>query len=282
MFLIYAFIFAAGMGAALWLFINETKAGQSKNPSLSERLGLKTAPVPETSVHKEPLPLPGQIEQENILPEPTPPVSLTEKELQDALRESSQTQSTNYELQEKYQRLEKLFEEKTQEFEKIQNSLNVELKVKKEFHKVKDILEKEIKDIKDRSHKQTLEIGALNAETENYKKRISQLEEKIKSKEQDIKEKEQQISEMIKRIQTFAALAPVSQPIPAPAAQPVEPPKPQEPEPVEEQPLVPKEPSEQPAQAEATNPEPSAEKPPEDKNTTQGPTIIRQKPTPPS
>ena len=43
----------------------------------------------------------------------------------------------------------------------------------------------ELKENKDKAHKLNLEVGAAKAETESYKKRISQLEDKIISKEKE-------------------------------------------------------------------------------------------------
>ncbi len=86
----------------------------------------------------------------------------------------------------KYQRLDRLFNEKSAALEKSEESLQNELNNRKEFNKVKDILEKELKDHKDKASNIQVELTVARAETEGYKKRISQLEEKITKLEKTV------------------------------------------------------------------------------------------------
>ncbi|GEM_PF-3273302 len=104
-----------------------------------------------------------------------------------------------HELKEKYEKLDSLFKEKSSELEKIQRSLETELRTRKEFNKVKDILEKELKDVKDRSHNVQIELISAKTETEGCQKRINQLEAKVTKLEKEILRKEQEIENLIKK-----------------------------------------------------------------------------------
>ena len=139
------------------------------------------------------------------------------------------------ELKEKHQRLDKLFIERTQEYEKNKSALDSELRNRKEFNKVRDLLEKELSDTKDRLRKTQAEAASTKMETENYKKRIHQLEEKATKLEKEILAKEKEIDHLGERLKIFtntstAAPAAVelsiktSHPPPAQTEQSIEPP----------------------------------------------------------
>jgi hypothetical protein len=202
-------IVLVGLGIVFWLFLKEqqkeSKKTEKKNiPSLLARLGLQdsgtkqNSPQPSVSriltmqTEEPPTALKGTFEpphtQENI----------------SKGAESAATIPFDLELPAKYLKLEQILQEKTEELEKKEKALANELKTRKEFNKVKDILEKELKDIRDKNHQLQLELGASQAEVENYKKHIIQLEDKIKTKEQEIKQKEGEINDLVKRIQVFA------------------------------------------------------------------------------
>ena len=110
---------------------NPTEMGTATlktSPSLEEE-GRETLPVKES---------------------PTFEPSLSQEEEKKIEKEIELTSDLN-ELKEKYTNLEKLFDEKSQIAEKSKESLDYELKNRKEFNKVKDLLEKELKDIRDKS-----------------------------------------------------------------------------------------------------------------------------------
>ncbi len=117
------------------------------------------------------------------------------------------------ELKEKYELLDRLFKEKSSALEKSEESLQNELKNRKEFNKVKDILEKELKDTKDKARNVQAEMNASQAEAESDQKRINQLEEKVTKLEKTMIAKEDEISDLRKRL-------PISEP--KPSAEPAE------------------------------------------------------------
>jgi len=105
------------------------------------------------------------------------------------------------ELREKYEKLDKIFQEKSEELEKSKKNVDNELKTRKEFNKVKDILEKELKDVKDQSRKVQVELNGTQAETGGYKNRINQLEDKVTKLEKEILEKEKTIDDLTNKAQ---------------------------------------------------------------------------------
>jgi len=225
----YLFLVAAVLGVAAWLYFKEGQAEKKNNTSsLLDRIGLgethEATPAPSNlSSFQKSEPAARDFEE---------PVR---KEEVSTLRELSLPQSGDPDLKDRYDRLEKLFQEKSTQLEKVEKSLSHELKAKTEFHKLKDILEKELKDTKDKNHKLQLQISTHQTETESIQKHIQLLEEKIKAKDQDILAKEQKIEELFKKQQSVPAAQPVAQKPEAPK----EAPKP--PEPVAQKPETPKE-----------------------------------------
>lgn len=109
------------------------------------------------------------------------------------------------EIKEKHEKLGKLFNEKSEELERLQKNLDSELKNKKEFNKIKDLLEKELREQKDRNKQLQGEIVEVNTENDSNKRRVSQLDGKVSGLEKDILQKEKEIDELLKRMQTFAS-----------------------------------------------------------------------------
>ena len=97
-----------------------------------------------------------------------------------------QTQIT--ESQEKYKKLDELFNEKSAALEKAEKSLVHEEKARKEFNKVKDMLEKELKDTKDHTRDLQIKVTSAQTEAQSYLNRINQLEERIKNNDKVILE----------------------------------------------------------------------------------------------
>lgn len=105
------------------------------------------------------------------------------------------------ELIEKYQKLDALFQEKSQDLEKSEKALSNEVKHRKDFNKVKDLLEKELKDSKDKCRELEVQLTAAQTEGNSYLKRVNQLEENIKTLEKNILAKEEEIKEAQGQIQ---------------------------------------------------------------------------------
>ncbi len=114
------------------------------------------------------------------------------------------------ELKAKHERLEALFQEKSQDLQKKEHELANELKIRKDFNKVKDLLEKEIKELKEKNHKLSLEISAAQMEVENQKKRSSQLEEKSNKKDKELLARENKINELTKQLVNFTGKMPAA------------------------------------------------------------------------
>ena len=106
------------------------------------------------------------------------------------------------ELQEKYEKLDALFKEKGAELQKAQESLENEVRDRKEFNTVKDLLEKELKDSKDRTRDIKVEGENTKSEIERHQKRAALLEEKMALLERELVEKDDKINDLVKRLQT--------------------------------------------------------------------------------
>lgn len=108
------------------------------------------------------------------------------------------------ELQEKYDRLDTLFKEKSNELQSTKESLNNEIKNRSEFNKVKDLLEKELKDSKDKARNIESDGQNIRDEINKHEQRAVELEEKVAQFEKNLVEKESEINDLVKRLQTFA------------------------------------------------------------------------------
>jgi len=104
-------------------------------------------------------------------------------------------------LKVKYDKLENMFNEKSVEFEKTKESLDSELKNRKDFNKVKDILEKELKDSKDKARSTQAHLSEAQSEADSHKKRTEQLDEKAANLEKDLLKKEDKISALMQKEQ---------------------------------------------------------------------------------
>ena len=110
----------------------------------------------------------------------------------------------------KYERLDKLFNEKSAALTKSEEFLQNELSNRKEFNKLKDMLEKELREAKDKARNIQVELSAAKTEAEGSKKRIAQLEEKIIKMEKAILEKDDEVADLTKRLQAAASIPPVT------------------------------------------------------------------------
>lgn len=126
----------------------------------------------------------------------------------------------------KYERLDKIFNEKSAALAKSEESLQNELSNRKEFNKLKDMLEKELREAKDKARSVQVELNAAKTDAEGSKKRIAQLEEKITKMEKAILGKDDEIADLAKRLQAAARIPPVTAAAPESEvkAQPPQPP----------------------------------------------------------
>ncbi|MBZ0167430.1 MAG: hypothetical protein K8I00_11545, partial [Candidatus Omnitrophica bacterium] len=93
------------------------------------------------------------------------------------------------ELKQKYERLEKLFQEKSSQFAQAENQLEGELKNREDFFKLKTILESEIHDVKDRARDLQNTLKNAQMETEQQKVQAQQLRDKVHTLEDEIQQK---------------------------------------------------------------------------------------------
>lgn len=183
MIIFYLLILLVGTSFVAWLLFKETKR-LNKRPSFLDRLNItsleqqKAKPPAESAPIQASAPL---VPLNNSLP-----------------NEFS-------EWQEKYEKLEQLLLEKTEELAKQAQAFKATLSAREEFEKVKTILETELKEYKEKNHSLALELSTNHNQIENYKQHTKQLEDYLKSKELVITEKDRQIDELVKRLQTFAS-----------------------------------------------------------------------------
>lgn len=95
------------------------------------------------------------------------------------------------EWKEKYEKLDALFKEKSQQLEKAGSSLDNEIKNREDFFKLKAILESEIKEVKDRARDLQHALKNARMETEQQKLQAEQLKNKVTELEETIQEKNQ-------------------------------------------------------------------------------------------
>ena len=113
----------------------------------------------------------------------------------------------------KYERLEKLFKEKSEVLERVQLALDNELKNKKDFDKVKDIIEKDAQEVKARIKESQDELNALKQEKEKKEKEVFMLEEKVLELKATLKKfKESEISNGYKAEENTIKVVPADKP----------------------------------------------------------------------
>lgn len=122
----------------------------------------------------------------------------------------------------KYERLDKLFNEKSAALTRSEESLQNELSNRKEFNKLKDMLERELREAKDKARNVQVELSTAKTEAEGSKKRIAQLEEKITKMEKTILQKDDEVADLAKRLQAAASIPPVTAAAPELAVSPLE------------------------------------------------------------
>jgi hypothetical protein len=134
-----------------------------------------------------------------------PQISLSREE-SFSIEKTIESSSKIDELRSKYERLDKLFKEKSLEFDRTSETLNNELRVKKEFNKVKDILEKELTDTREKVRLSQSDLNTSQIENDGSKKRIEQLEEKVTTLEKELLQKEESTRDFDKTTEKLTQL----------------------------------------------------------------------------
>lgn len=128
--------------------------------------------------------------------------SISKKEAELALH-LDELQMQNNDLQDKYNRINLLLEEKTESVKKIDLELQTERKNSKEFNKIKDLLEKEFKDVKDKTRNLQNEVKVAQIETQSHLRRVGQLEDKIKKNDHEFLEQEKESKKILAESSEF-------------------------------------------------------------------------------
>lgn len=189
-----------------------------KKPSLSAGLFAKFRKEKKETISTVPLPGTADVFEKSFVvyrdqpqAEPAaPPVVLSADEEKKIEQEIDFTAQIN-EWQGKYERLDKLFNEKSAALEKSEESLRNELSNRKEFNKLKDMLEKELREAKDKARGVQVELNAARTEAEGNRKRIAQLEDKVTTMEKVIRGKANEIAAPVAVAQA-AELSPAQPP----------------------------------------------------------------------
>ncbi|OGX20704.1 MAG: hypothetical protein A2Y04_05065 [Omnitrophica WOR_2 bacterium GWC2_45_7] len=181
--------------------------GSTALPSLKEFLAnQKRSSKEEKNLEESSTPLINASPQDSaVLLTATPEESLkgtplTEEEEKNIMQEIEFTTQLS-ELKEKHDTLDRILRDKNNELEQSRQTLEIELKNKKDYNKVKDILEKDLKEIKERARTLQGELAASQAENEGHKKRVHQLETKTSTLEKHITQKEEEITALNKQLQ---------------------------------------------------------------------------------
>lgn len=203
MFLIIIILNVVGVGVAAFIVMSAEKKEkeQAARPmgtdavtpaAILQNVGLSPVGDDQKSSRSfdEMVPLPPQDEE-------IPKNSLMSAEEEKSLELELEIAAELSTLKEKYERLEKLFNEKEFELEAVENNLKNEVKNRKEFNKVKDALDKELKDIKDKGHELNNKTREAEARSENLTRRIEQLESKLSATEKGLLSKEDEVKKLL-------------------------------------------------------------------------------------
>ena len=109
----------------------------------------------------------------------------------------------------KYERLDKIFNEKSAALARAEESLQNELSNRKEFNKLKDMLEKELREAKDKTRGVQVELSAVKTEAEGTEKRVAQFEEKVAKMEKALLGKDDEIADLNRRLKAATGALPV-------------------------------------------------------------------------
>lgn len=99
------------------------------------------------------------------------------------------------EWKQKYERLDKLFQEKSNQFAQAESQLANELQNRDDFFKMKTILEDEIQEVKDRARDLQHTLKNAQMETEQQKVQAQQLRDKVRILEEEIQQKDADLKE---------------------------------------------------------------------------------------
>lgn len=124
-------------------------------------------------------------------PDNNPPSGISVKNDLAVMKRERESSAQLEEWKKKYEKLDALFKEKSQQLEKAGNSLDNEIKNREDFFKLKAILESEIKEVKDRARDLQHALKNARMETEQQKLQAEQLKNKVTELEETIQEKNQ-------------------------------------------------------------------------------------------
>jgi len=182
--------------------VSDTTESVKSIDELPEMIPIDESEIPET----------GTASMKTVSDSPTINETQLSETEETSLMQEVELSTEIKDLKENHDKLDQLLKEKSEELNKAQNSLDSELKNRKDFNKVKDLLEKELADTKDSVRKARVELGDSESENESNKKRINQLEDKVTKLEKDILQKENEADDLTKRLQTFASPSTASTP----------------------------------------------------------------------
>ncbi|MBF0384636.1 MAG: hypothetical protein HQL27_02070 [Candidatus Omnitrophica bacterium] len=94
------------------------------------------------------------------------------------------------ELDQKYNKVDQMLNEKTKELDRIKSALDNEVRNRGEFDKVKSLLEGEITALRNNNKDLQNEVKSNNLALEDYRKKIALLEEKATRLEKELAQKE--------------------------------------------------------------------------------------------
>lgn len=219
----------AGIVIVFWLLKNDDKpslrdlgapmpAAKSpatprvKKPSLLAGLFAKFRREKKEAIATVPLPGAADVVEKSFVvyrdqphAEPAAPPAVLSADEEKKIEQEIDLTARIDEWQGKYERLDKLFNEKSAALEKSGESLRNELSNRKEFNKLKDMLEKELREAKDKARNVQVELNAARSEAEGGRKRIAQLEDKVTKMEKALLGKNDEIAALMKKLETLAS-----------------------------------------------------------------------------
>ncbi len=139
-------------------------------------------------------------------PQDTPDINEEGVEpLDENLIESDESLQNFKELENKYESLNQLLKEKSEDLEKAQETLNNELKNREDYQKVKNLLEEELLDVKDRARQIQKEKESLETEFAKTNNILPELEEKANKLEEELLKREEELKISVERYENLQA-----------------------------------------------------------------------------
>lgn len=117
---------------------------------------------------------------------PDLPIAKPSESMERELEASSQLEA----LKAKYKKLDEMFQEKSEELQKADNTLMNEMKNRQDFDKLKELLEGELRDVKGRARELQQSLRDARMETEFQKNQAVELKEQISQLEVNLDKKD--------------------------------------------------------------------------------------------